>query len=617
MTGPDGREPAVEGAPPEQGVPRRSISVLPPEIASRIAAGEVIERPASVVKELVENSLDAGARRVGVVLEDGGRDLVEVADDGAGMSREEALLAVERHATSKISSAEDLFRITTYGFRGEALPSIASVSEFELVTRPRESDEGTRLLIRAGSRVLCEPAGAAPGTTVRVSRLFESVPARRKFLKSAQTELARSVDFVQRLALARPEVSFSVRHGEQEVFSHPGGDVIAALVSVFGRQVARELIPAQADSSISLRAYLAPPTRTRPNRSQQFLFVNGRPISSRLLSHAVDEAYAGLLPHVRFPIVVVLLEVPPDLVDVNVHPRKAEVKFVREREAHSLVFHALRDALVGKGLVPRVAPAPAGPAIAPRGPGFVFEPAPQAVGGGWPERQTVPPSAHTVYAPPGGEGQASAAGSAPPVHPESSHIADQRLDPSRIRILGQVAGTYIVVETPNGLAIIDQHVAHERVLYERFRSRSAENPVQMLAVPVTLELSRREAGIVMERLKEFAELGFLLERFGPDSVLLRGVPAGLKLSDVEQTVRDMLSEVVEMTVERRVLAPREAVVTSAACKAAVKAGDWMSEPEMRALIEQLLRCDNPYVCPHGRPIMVRLDRESLERIFQR
>lgn len=598
--------------------PRPSIVVLPPEIASRIAAGEVIERPASVVKELVENSLDAGARRVSVLLEDGGRDLVEVSDDGEGMTAEEALLAVERHATSKISSAEDLFRITTYGFRGEALPSIASVSEFELITRPRHSEEGTRVLIRAGVTVKHEPAGAPPGTTVRVSRLFESVPARRKFLKSAQTELARSLDFVQRLALARPDVSFLVRHGEQESFSHPGGDVITALVSVFGRQVARELIPAEAESVLSLRAFLAPPTRTRPNRSQQYLFVNGRPISSRLLSHAVDEAYAGLLPHGRFPIVVVLLDVPPDLVDVNVHPRKAEVKFVREREAHSLVFHTLREALVGKGLVPRVAPSPAGPALVPQGPGFSFEPAPQAVGGGWLQRDPVPPpDAHRLYAPPEQNRETPGPEPVTSLQPESSHIADQRLDPSRLRILGQVAGTYIVVETPQGLAIIDQHVAHERVLYERFRSRSSVNPVQMLAVPVTLELSRREAGIVMERLKEFADLGFVLEQFGPEAVLLRGVPAGLKLSDVEQTVRDMLSEVVELTLDRKMLAPREAVVTSAACKAAVKAGDRMSEPEMRSLIEQLLRCDNPYVCPHGRPIMVRLDRESLEKIFQR
>ena len=595
---------------------RPSIVILPPEIASRIAAGEVIERPASVVKELVENSLDAGARRISVLLEDGGRERIEVRDDGAGMTAEEALLAVERHATSKISSAEDLFRITTYGFRGEALPSIASVSEFELITRPRESGEGTRVLVRAGMTEKCEPAGAPPGTTVRVSRLFESVPARRKFLKSAQTELARSLDFLQRLAIARPEVTFSVRHGEQESFSHPGGDIIAALVSVFGRQVARELIPAEAQSVMSLRAYLAPPTRTRPNRSQQYLFVNGRPIASRLLSHAVDEAYAGLLPHGRFPIVVVLLEVPPDLVDVNVHPRKAEVKFVREREAHSLVFHTLREALVGKGLVPRVAPAPAGPALVPQGAGFSFEPSAQAVGSAWPSRPVgAAPDAHRLYAPP--PPQEPSSSGAPAVRPESSHIADQGLDPSRIRILGQVAGTYIVVETPNGLAIIDQHVAHERVLYERFRSRAAENPVQMLAVPVTLELSRREAGIVMERLREFAELGFVLEQFGPDAVLLRGVPAGIKLSDVEQTVRDMLCEVAELTLQRKMLAPREAVVTSAACKAAVKAGDRMSEAEMRSLLEQLLQCDNPYVCPHGRPIMVRLDRDTLEKIFQR
>lgn len=590
-----------------------SIAVLAPELASQIAAGEVVERPASVVKELVENSLDAGARRIEIVLEDGGRDLIQVSDDGEGMTPENAAMAIQRHATSKIHAADDLFRLYTYGFRGEALPSIASVSEFELVTRPRDSSEGFRLVVQGGVLQRQEPAGAHPGTTIRVARLFENVPARKKFLKSTQTELGRSMDFVQRLAMARPDVSFTLRHASQENFSHPGGDHITALVSVFGRHVARELIPVEAEGTIRLKAFLAPPTRTRPNRTQQFFFVNGRPISSRSISHAVDEAYSGVLPHGRFPVVVLLLEVPPDLVDVNVHPRKAEVKFLREHEVHSMVFHSLRDALVNKGLVPRITPGPAGQQPEPVAPpSFSFEPVPSSVEFSHPF-STADLAAHPQPASPpaGTEPEASS----PPV--DSRHFADRPIDLSRLRILGQIANTYIVLETPEGMAIIDQHVAHERVLYERFRRRASENPVQLLAVPLTLEVTRREALIVAERQKEFAELGFAIEPFGPDTVLLRGVPAGLRQSRLEESLRDMLHDVVELTVEKKMLAPREAVVTSAACKAAVKAGDRMSPEDMRGLIEQLLQCENPYVCPHGRPIMVKLDRMSLEKIFQR
>ncbi len=413
---------------------RTPIAILPPEIASQIAAGEVVERPASVVKELVENSLDAGATWVDILLEDGGRELVQVSDDGAGMSPDQALLAVERHATSKISSADDLFRISSYGFRGEALPSIASVSEFELTSRRAEDTEATRVLIRGGILVRQEPAGAPCGTSIRVARLFENVPARRKFLKSSQTELQRGLDFVQRLALAHPEVSFSLRHAEQESFSHPGGDTLAALVSVFGRQVARELIPVEVESHMTLRAYLAPPTRTRPNRTQQFLFVNGRPISSRTLSHAVDEAYSGVLSHGRFPIVVLLLDVPPDMVDVNVHPRKAEVKFVREHDAHSLVFHSLRDALVGKGLVPRVSPSPMGPQPLQPIPAFSFDPPARLLsaheGHGIRARPfRLPPTPHSP-----------APGSS---HAESSHIADQSTTRRRSACSDRSRNTYI------------------------------------------------------------------------------------------------------------------------------------------------------------------------------
>ena len=598
--------------------PKRQLAVLPPEIASQIAAGEVIERPASAVKELVENSLDAGAGQIEVLLEDGGKQLIQITDDGVGMTSEEAMIAIQRHATSKISSAEDLFRVASYGFRGEAIPSIASVSEFELITKTADAGEAFRILIRGGKVVEQGAAAGRTGTSIRVLRLFENVPARLKFLKASSTELSRGLDFVQRLALAHPEVAFTVRQGKQEYFQHAGGDAVSALVSVFGRHVAREMIPVSLDTWLQVRAWLAPPTQTRNNRQQMMFFVNGRPIASRTISHAVDEAYSGLLPHGRFPIAVVMLEVPPDLVDVNVHPRKAEVKFLREHDVHSAVFHSLRDSLVAKGLVPRLSPGPSGPFLLPEAqqPGMAFTFSSASIStsraisfGAAPEfTAQMEPDAHELSA---------STEPLPSSRPESTHLADQRINVNEIRVLGQIANTYIVLETHEGMAIIDQHVAHERVLYERFRQRANETSVQLLAVPITLEMTRREALVVMERLKEFQALGFQLEPFGPDTVMLRGVPAGLRMDRLEATLRDMVSEVVELTVEKKMLAPREAVVTSAACKAAVKAGDRMSEPEIRSLLEQLMQCDNPYVCPHGRPIIVRLDTLSLEKIFQR
>lgn len=597
---------------------RRQIAVLPPEIASQIAAGEVIERPASAVKELVENSLDAGASQIEILMEDGGKQLIQVTDDGVGMTPDEAMLAIQRHATSKISSAEDLFRVASYGFRGEAIPSIASVSEFELVTKTADAGEAFRILIRGGKVVEQGSAAGRTGTSIRVSRLFENVPARLKFLKASSTELSRGLEFVQRLALAHPEVAFTVRHGKQENFTHAGGDAVGALVSVFGRHVAREMIPVSVDSWLRVRAWLAPPAQTRNNRQQMMFFVNGRPIASRTISHAVDEAYSGLLPHGRFPIAVVMLEVPPDLVDVNVHPRKAEVKFLREHDVHSAVFHSLRDSLVAKGLVPRLSPGPSGPFTFPEAqqPGMAFNFSPPSMGtsGAF---SFVPAPEFRADPETNVNGQGAPAQPLPEPRPDSTHLADQRINVNEIRVLGQIANTYIVLETREGMAIIDQHVAHERVLYERFRQRANETSVQLLAVPITLEMTRREALVVMERLKEFQALGFQLEPFGPDTVLLRGVPAGLRMDRLEATLRDMVSEVVELTVEKKMLAPREAVVTSAACKAAVKAGDRMSEPEIRSLLEQLMQCDNPYVCPHGRPIIVRLDTMSLEKIFQR
>jgi DNA mismatch repair protein MutL len=592
------------------------IRLLDDNTANRIAAGEVVERPASAVKELVENAIDAGATRIGVSLEEGGKRRIEIVDNGSGMGPEDAVLALQRHATSKIQSADDLFAIRTLGFRGEALPSIASVSHFTLTSKADDEDAGVRIVVHGGEIEAVENVGAREGTIVAVEDLFYNTPARLKFLKSTPTELARAVEAVGHLAIANPQTAFRIAHNGSEMLATPGGgEPLGALAAVWGRDIARKLVPVTFESpGLCVSGFLCTPDVHRPGRSHELFFVNGRPIKSRLLTHALEDAVRSLTPDSRYPIAALFIQIAPDMVDVNVHPTKTEVKFTRDGDVHHAVSQAVKRAVLAHGILPtvslgldsreatRVEPtqAPLGglepfaraavEAFTPREPLSEFEPQPQ------PEAQTYDDVTSRVA----------------PRKPFAEQLRG-------FRVLGQAQNTYIIALTDDGIAIIDQHVAHERVLYERLTEKRREQgiPMQHLAVPVTLALGTAEATLLQQRLEDFAGSGWEIEPFGRDSFLVRAVPAWIRSKAHESVLRDMVDELVHQSVSRRLVVQREHVTITNACKMAVKAGDPLTIEEMTGLLAQLADTENPYVCPHGRPIVVTVPFAEIDRKFKR
>lgn len=588
------------------------IHLLEEHTVNRIAAGEVVERPASVVKELVENSIDAGARTVLVELEQGGKRLIRVVDDGEGMSPADAVLSIQRHATSKIRDADDLQSIITLGFRGEALPSIAAVSRFELLTKRADLDTGMRLVVENGQVVEAEECAARDGTTVTVRDLFYNTPARLKFLKSTATELSHITELITRFALAFPEISFRLVHNGQEIFASQGSsDPRHALLAVFGRDVARELRTIDyTEGYLHITGYISPPHLTRPTRAMQSFFVNRRLVRHRVLSRALDDAYRTLTPEGRHPIAAIFLSVPPHSVDVNVHPTKAEVKFAHEGEVYHAVLNAVRQALLQQGMIPSVLPGlqsgldiPA-PTERPKPAQSVWQP-------------SLPPPQEVLHAellrraginP----AQASPADVSPKARPYAEMLEG-------FQVLGQVNRTYIIASSLRGLVIIDQHVAHERVLYEKLTVLRQKQPipVQHLLTPLVFHVDRRTVTLLSEHQQELQAMGFVIEPFGSDSVVLRGVPAWLGQRNVEGIARDLLDEISELGIQRRLPLTDETLVATAACKMAVKAGDALSHAEMTHLLQELAETENPYLCPHGRPVVLVLSNEELDKRFKR
>jgi len=598
--------------PGTEQTPVTRIHLLEEHTVNRIAAGEVVERPASVVKELVENSIDAGAHTIIVEVEQGGKRLIRVTDDGEGMSPADALLSIQRHATSKIRDAEDLQSIVTLGFRGEALPSIAAVSRFELLTKRADLDTGMRLVVENGQVVEAEECAARNGTTVTVRDLFYNTPARLKFLKSVATELSHITELMTRFALAFPEISFRLLHNGQEIFVSQGStDPRHALLAVFGRDVARELRSIDfAQGSLRITGYVSPPHLTRPTRAMQSFFVNRRLVRHRVLSKALDDAYRTLTPEGRHPVAAIFLQVPPYSVDVNVHPTKAEVKFSHEGEVYHAVLTAIRQALLQQGMMPSALPGLqsgldiAQPAARPSTGQPIWQPSPM------PPQEVL----HAELLRRAGIelSQATSVEVQPAARPYAEMLEG-------FQVLGQLDRTYIIASSLRGLLIIDQHVAHERVLYEKLtvlRQRQPV-PVQHLLTPLVFHLDRRTATLLGEHLQEIQDMGFLLEPFGSDSVVLRGVPAWLGQRNVEALVRDLLDEISELGVQRRLPLTDETLVATTACKMAVKAGDALSHAEMTHLLRELVDTENPYLCPHGRPVVLVLSIEELERRFKR
>ncbi len=553
------------------------IRVLESWLADRIAAGEVVERPASVVKELVENSLDAGARRITVEVSGGGFDLVRVSDDGEGMDPEDAALCLRRFATSKLASPEDLRRIHTLGFRGEALPSIAAVAQVEVLTC--DGHEATRVVVEGGSPPRVQPAAAPRGTVVTVRRLFYNTPARRKFLRSVAREAALCLDAVERHALARPEVAFRLVRDGREVWAWPPEEPAHRASRVLGLPI-EQLLPVSYEApGLRVWGFVAPPTAARRSRSGQYFFVNRRPVTSPLVSRAAEQGARTLVFTGQYPACALFLETAPEAVDPNVHPRKLEVRFADEGRVFAVVERAVREAYRSRPLL-RVAEASSGLSgpVAPQPPrwevrepvqGEVWEPKP---------RPRLP----------------------------------------ALRLLGQVGGTYLVAESAEGLVVVDQHAAHERVLYEKLLQERARGRVaQTLAVPLTVELSPAEAALLPEVSAVLGALGLQVEPFGGSTALVRSVPVVTGRLRPEALVRACLQERLWEGVPTQGDRAVERAASVLACHAAVRAGDPLSAEEGAALLEELARCLDPYTCFHGRPTLVVVPLQQLDSWFLR
>lgn len=580
------------------------IHVLPPEVAAKIAAGEVVERPASVVKELVENAVDASAHSIRVEARDGGRRLIRVSDDGGGIPPDELPIAFARHATSKLTSIEDLERITTLGFRGEALASIAAVSRLTLLSRPPSQSAGAEIRFDGSRQVSLGPKGAPPGTTVTVENLFYNVPARLKFLKAPATEAGHIHRVVVSYALAYPELRFHLVLDGRVAFQTSGnGNLQDVLVEVMGLETTRQMVEIDRPSSpiIGVSGYVALPSLHRSRGDQLMFFVNRRWVQDRSLAAAVTQAYHTYLPTGRYPVAVVSVTLAPADVDVNVHPTKSEVKFRDQHRVFSAVQRAVRSTVTNAAPVPQI--------------GVGFRPSPAhdtgpaqdeaerwrrlAAGGrsaaqlGFEAQRTLPDDGTTSFQP----------------------VADRL---PLLRVVGQVAQTYIVAEGPDGLYLVDQHAAHERVLYEHMQAdrASAQVAVQQLLEPLAVELTPAQVAVLEAEAEILAEIGFDVEPFGGPTYRLRAIPELLLKSDPATALVDILSELAEGAVPLSRQSDERLMVT--VCKrAAVKAGQTLSMQEMQDLIQSLEQCSAPRTCPHGRPTMVHLSAAQLAREFGR
>ncbi len=625
------------------------IHALPPTLVNRIAAGEVVERPASAVKELVENALDAGANRIDVTLDDGGRGLITVVDDGTGMTPDDLARAVERHCTSKLAANADLTDIRTLGFRGEALPSIGSVARLTLTSRPPDAAEAWRITVDSGTVGPVEPAAHPPGTRVEVRDLFHATPARLKFLKAPRTEQGHAVDILRRLAMAHPAVAFTLSDGRRTPLRAPAlapdllddlhGARRARLGAVLGHEVAENAVTVDVEREGARLSGLAGlPTFHKATSQDQFLFVNGRPVRDRLLHGAVRGAYQDFLARDRHPVVVLYLDIDPACVDVNVHPAKTEVRFRDAALVRGLIVSGIRHALAGAGhrasttvaagLLGRARPEGAdagdsGSAAAPRLP-MRGGGRGSSGGSGWSGGASGRPSSDALaaarawQAPPPAVTEAGFAESVP-TRDDARDAEPEALDRPLGHPRAQVRTTYIVAETAEGLVLVDQHAAHERLVYERMKAALADGGIarQGLLLPEVVELDEAAAARLVARADDLARLGLMLEGFGPGAVLVRETPALLGRVDAAGLVRDLADELAEWG-QTLALDDRLAdVCGTMACHGSVRAGRRLSGPEMDALLRQMEATPHSGQCNHGRPTYVELKWADIERLFGR
>jgi DNA mismatch repair protein MutL len=574
------------------------IRVLTPQEAARIAAGEVIERPASVVKELIENALDAGATAITVETRQGGIALLRVTDDGCGIPPDELRIAFERHATSKLQSEAQVWRIETLGFRGEALPSIAAAGDVELASRPADLNVAGRIVLRDGEIEHQGSAGTPPGTTITVQKLFHRQPARLKFLRSPASEGAQIASVLSHYALAYPEVRFALRSDGRVALQTPGnGDLRDAAAAVYGVELAADLLPidTEAQGSIEVRGLIGSPAVSRANRNYISLFVNRRWIRNRSLTYAVVEAYQGMMPNGRFPVAIIEIRLPPDEVDVNVHPTKAEVRFRDERAVFAALQRAVRRTLSYRSPVPDF-----------EARGSVFDVRA-------PDAQAAAPMSHRSLAAvsPARRSEERTTGVE---HAKSAPLIETL---PLLRPVGQVANTYIIAEGPEGMYMIDQHAAHERVLYERFLTQRREgvHDVQPLLQPQPIELTARQRALLDNFGDELATAGLAVEPFGDGAFLVRAVPPALASKDVARAVGELLDLLGRE--DSPAEEPAHRVAASLACHGSVRAGQTMSGDEQRELLRLLESSEHPRTCPHGRPTMIHVTSDALARQFRR
>ena len=657
------------------------IRVLSDQVANQIAAGEVVDRPASVVKELLENALDAGATRIRIEVEAGGRKLIRLADDGCGMSRDDAMLAFERHATSKIHSSDDLLKIATLGFRGEALPSIASISRLELTTRPSDQAAGTRVEMAGGKMLAVEDAGGPQGTTIAVRDLFFNTPARRKFLRAETTELAHVTALTTHYALAHPEIHFELHSATHALLTAPPvSETAGRIYQIFGRDTLDQLLPLAAERRfehaglpepppwrrdedyrppdpgfLRVTGFVSKPALQKLNRNSIYIFVNQRLIRDRLILHAITEAYRNIIPPTSFPVMLLFLEMPPHEVDVNVHPAKTEVRFRQQSLVHDFVRESVRAALMkarpaasfvealtasarASSLVPAVGasempaemrdselPGSELPAQAEDAAPFALsEPAPK------PEEVRLPfaglPSAGAAGVATDGAAAASTAVPAANGHacsqqilPEGAEAAPNLASLASLKPLGQLRESFILAVNDEGLWIVDQHVAHERVLFEKIlRERQTERVErQRLLMPMLIDLLPQQMAVFATLAEELERNGCEAEPFGPHTIAIKAAPAGLSGTELERMIFEVLEQPGAASQSENLETARTRIAASIACHAAIKVNMPLDPARMEWLLAELARTDHPMSCPHGRPIALRYSWKEIQRAFQR
>lgn len=655
----------------------KNVQLLDTNTANQIAAGEVVEKPASVVKELVENALDAGSDKIEVTIFAGGTEYIRVVDNGSGMSEENAKLAILRHATSKITTADDLLSLNTLGFRGEALPSIASVSNFTLLTRPESEEFATSIRIDGGENMECTSAGGNAGTTVIVENLFFNVPARRKFLKTTGTEGRYISELLTKLALSRPDVRFKLTHNDKEVLSTPGdGELTSVIRALYGKNVAEELLTVDfKDEKIKIKGFIGKPTLLKGTRQWQTLFVNGRMIGNKMLAKAIDHAYQSQIPKSGFPFVVLNITVDTASIDVNVHPQKSEIKFSDESTVYKAMYKALTDALTKpmsakkaevtllddselNVFVPeqKATPVYAAPVheakpatkYEPPKPN-VFEPIFKSDAGmgdifKTPEKPSQNAEAGQKHSASGNQGYTpnvfkhrdyTYEASQEPVFTineareefakgeplasalvEAIAFTDTDSGVDTIWPIGQVDKTFIIAQSEDTLYLIDQHAAHERILFDKLMAAKGEIPAQQLLMPIYVDMQAQDIALIEEHQAEFLRLGVDIAPAGEDMLRISSLPTDIKADDAEEFILEISKMLREM---RTVTAAdlRQEVLHMTACKAAIKAGQLLNMRQMRQLIVDLCNTEHPFTCPHGRPCMIEISTDELYKMFKR